>query len=148
MSNDTQTPAPSTTTNDKNTFVCIKQTALLVRETQKRRPRNLNGVKQAPKVVRDETKGTKIVPPCQFLIAPNRAILKNKATHLYLTQNTHQILADLAHDLDLSGAVVDTKNKLLSTICNTKEFAALAQKIASQMLALRGTTQNTTENKK
>jgi hypothetical protein len=147
MSNDTtQTPATPNTA-DKNAFVCIKQTALLVRETQKRRPRNLNGVKQAPKVVRDETKGTKIVPPCQFLVAPNRAILKNKATHLYLTQNASQLLTDLAHDLDLSGAVVDTKNKLLSTICNTKEFAVLAQKIASQMLALRGTTQNTTEKK-
>jgi len=147
MSNDTtQTPSPNTT--DKNAFVCIKQTALLVRETQKRRPRQTNGVKQSPKVVRDEQKGTKIVPPCQFLIAPNRAILKNKATHLYLTQNAEQLLTELAHELDLSGAVVDTKNKLLSAICNTKEFAALAQKIAAQMLALRGTPQATTENKK
>ena len=132
-------------TPDKNSFVCIKQTALLIRPTQQRRTRQLNGVKQAPKVVRDE-KGAKIVPPCQFLIAPNRAILQNKATHLYLTQSANQLLTDLASDLDISGAVIDTKNKLLSTICNTKEFAALAQKIANQMLALRGTTQATTQN--
>lgn len=146
MKDTTQTPATPNTAaiNDKNAFVCIKQTAALVPPTQKRRPRNLNGVKQTPKVVRDE-KGKKIVPPCQFLIAPNRAILKNKATHLYLTQHTTQLLEGLARDLDTSGAVVDTKNKLLSTICNTKEFAALAQKLAAQMLAIRGTTQATTE---
>ena len=136
MSNDTQTPA--TITPDKNTFVCIKQTATQVRPTQQRRPRQANGVKQPPKVARSKD-GRVVVQPCQFLIAPNRAVLENSTTHLYLTKHTENLLTALAHDLDMSGAVIDTKNKLLSAICNTKDFATLAQKIAAQMLALRNT---------
>jgi len=141
MSNDT---TAATLTPDKNAFVCIKQTATQVRPTQQRRPRQQNGIKQAPKVARSED-GRVVVQPCQFLIAPNRAILENSTTHVYLTKHTENLLTALAHDLNMSGAVIDTKNKLLSAICNTKEFAALAQKLANQMLLHRNTSQVATK---
>jgi len=119
-----------------NADFCIKQTALQIKVTQKRRPKSPNGT-TAPRQKYKTPAGMTRVPPCQFLVAANRGIVANVHTHIYLTAPCELLLVGLAQRLDATGAVVDTANKLLSVVAATHEFAALAQKVANEMLALR-----------
>jgi len=131
--NKAATPAAATVLNAD---FCIKQTALQVKITQKRRPKSPNGV-TAPRKVYKNTSGKTRVPPCQFLVGANRGIVPNVHTHIYLTAPRELLLVELAQKLEATGAVVDTANKLLSVVAATPEFAALAQKVANEILALR-----------
>jgi hypothetical protein len=127
---------PAAATPVLNADFCIKQTALQVKIVQKRQAKSPNGV-TAPRKVYKTPDGKTRVQPCQFLVGANRAIVPNVHTHIYLSAPCELLLVELAHKLDMSGAVVDTANKLLSVVVATPEFAALAQKVADEMLALR-----------
>ena len=118
-------------------FVCLKQVALQLNPVQQRRPRSPKGVRSERKKYQNEN-GSKVAAPCLFLLNSKRQTLKNKFTHAYLSTQVEELLDKHAKTLDLSGCVIDTKNKLLSVVLGRPQFAALVTDTFERMLKYRG----------